>query len=106
MMPPADILADRPQIMRNTLFLNRGDGTYADISDYAAVASADWAWQPIFLDVDLDGYEDLLISAGFYRDVQDRDAIAATSIRRVLPKDVTNQASMQLAFALEKMTNS
>ena len=71
----------RPQIMRNTLFLNRGDNTFADIADYAGVASADWAWQQIFLDVDLDGYEDLLISAGYFREVQDRDAIAAINAR-------------------------
>src|SRR5207302_5361803 len=26
--------------------------------------SSDWSWAPIFLDVDLDGFEDLLISTG------------------------------------------
>ena len=104
--PPMDIVADRPQIMRNTLFLNRGDGTYTDIADYAGVASADWAWQQIFLDVDLDGYEDLLISAGFFRDVQDRDAIAATASRRPILREITDPVAAQLAFSMEKMTNS
>ncbi len=106
MRPPPGIVLDRPQVMRNALYLNRGDNTYADIAEYAGVPAAEWAWQQVFLDVDLDGFEDLLIASGFYRDVQDRDAIAATSIRRPAPLGVTNQAALQLAFALEKMTNS
>ncbi|MST93884.1 MAG: hypothetical protein EXS33_01185 [Pedosphaera sp.] len=67
---------DRPQVLRNTLMQNRGDGTFADIADLAGLAASDWAWQPVFLDVDLDGYEDVLITTGHRRDVQDLDAAA------------------------------
>jgi len=64
---------NRPQYTRNTLFLNRGDGTYAEIAQLAGLAATDWSWTPIFLDVDLDGYEDLLIATGFHREVEDID---------------------------------
>jgi hypothetical protein len=67
-------VSNRPQIMRNTLFRNRGDGTFAEIADYAGLAASDWSWQPLFLDVDLDGFEDVVIPAGHRRDVQDADA--------------------------------
>lgn len=67
---------DRPQIMRNTLMQNRGDGTFADIADLAGLSASEWAWQPMFLDVDLDGYEDVIITTGHYKDVQDMDAEA------------------------------
>src|SRR5205814_9280424 len=67
-------IANRPQIMRNTLFHNRGDGTFAEIADFSGLPASDWSWQPVFIDVDLDGYEDLIISAGHTRDVQDVDA--------------------------------
>jgi len=103
---PMDVAPDRPQIMRNTLFLNRGDNTFADVADYAGLASADWAWQQIFLDVDLDGYEDLLISSGYFRDVQDRDAIAAINARQRPITGFTNEADYQLAFSRQKMANS
>ncbi|HXJ57153.1 MAG TPA: VCBS repeat-containing protein [Verrucomicrobiae bacterium] len=63
----------RPAYARNTLFLNQGDGDYAEIAYYSGVAASDWSWSPVFLDVDLDGYEDLLITTGFERDVQDLD---------------------------------
>jgi len=105
-MKPIDLAPDRPQIMRNSLFLNRGDNTFADIADYAGVASADWAWQQVFLDVDLDGYEDLLISAGYFRDVQDRDAIAAINAQSRPITGITNPVEFQMAFSMQKMTNS
>lgn len=69
------LIEDRPQIRRNTLFLNRGDGTYAEIANYASLDASDWTWNPVFLDVDLDGWDDMLISNGHARDTQDHDAI-------------------------------
>ena len=64
---------EREETTRNNLFLNRGDGTYADVALMAGVAATDWSWTPIFLDVDLDGFEDLLVSNGHMHDVNDRD---------------------------------
>lgn len=62
---------------RNVLQWNRGDGTYAEIAWFAGVAASDWSWTPVFLDVDLDGFEDLLVSNGHLHDVNDRDVNAA-----------------------------
>ena len=67
---PAD---DRPQFPRNTLFHNRGNGTYAELAQFSGVDASDWSWCPAFLDVDLDGYEDLLITTGHWRDAQNAD---------------------------------
>ena len=75
--PPASTIglpAERPQIERNTLLVNRGDGTYAEIAEFSGVPGTEWSWCPMFLDVDLDGYEDLLITCGYGFDTQDRDA--------------------------------
>ena len=63
----------REDVARNGLYVNRGDGTYAELAWFGGVAATDWSWTPIFLDVDLDGYEDLLISNGHLHDVNDRD---------------------------------
>ncbi len=66
-------IANRPQVGRNTLYWNRGDGTYAEIANHAGVAASDWSWVPAFLDVDLDGFEDLLITNGHSHDMNDLD---------------------------------
>jgi hypothetical protein len=66
---------DRPQYGRNMLFLNRGDGTYAEIGQQAGVEAAEWAWSCAFLDVDLDGWEDLLAVNGMERAARDMDVV-------------------------------
>jgi hypothetical protein len=70
---PVGLPNDRPQWMRNSLQIGRGDGTWAQVADYANVAATDWTWGSAFLDVDLDGYEDLVIAAGHRWDVRDAD---------------------------------
>ena len=67
------MIDDRPQVQRNSLFLNRGDGTYAGIASFSGVDASDWSWSSLFIDVDLDGYEDLLIGTGHVWDVMDSD---------------------------------
>ncbi len=64
--PPSapGVMEDRPDYQRNTLFVNRGDGTFGEAAQFAGVDATDWTWSPVFLDVDLDGYEDLLITTG------------------------------------------
>lgn len=78
---------ERPQVTRNTLFLNRGDGTYAEIAQMSGVHATDWSWSPIFLDIDLDGYEDLLIATGNTFDTQDQDAEERIRAKGPWPRD-------------------
>ncbi|MEK7675294.1 MAG: VCBS repeat-containing protein [Verrucomicrobiota bacterium] len=68
-------ITGRPQYPRNTLLWNRGDGTYAEIAHYAGIEGSEWSWNPVLFDVDLDGYEDLLVPNGFVRDNNHADAL-------------------------------
>jgi hypothetical protein len=78
--PPLGAIDNRPQIPRNTLFMNRGDGTWAECAQFSGLEAAEWAWTPIFVDVDLDGYEDLLVSNGFERDGMNVDVLRRIEI--------------------------
>lgn len=75
--------ADRPdsrwQMLRNTLFLNRGNSTWSEIAWFSGVQASEWSWGAVFLDVDLDGFEDLLIANGHGHDLSDTDAAARQS---------------------------
>lgn len=64
---------DRPQMQRNTLFRSRGDGTFEQIAEMAGVSASGWSWGSLFMDVDLDGWEDLLVATGHAFDVMDAD---------------------------------
>lgn len=67
----------REEFHRNALYHQRPDGSFAELACFAGIAATGWSWTPIFLDVDLDGYEDLLISNGFPHDVDNRDLFDA-----------------------------
>ncbi len=69
---PGD-LASQLQQQRNTLYHNRGDGTFEEIGQYAGVTASGWSWTAMFLDVDLDGRPDLLVGAGHLWDIMDAD---------------------------------
>ena len=108
-MTQAALASERPQYPRNMLYLNRGDGTWAEIAQYAGLEASEWSWAPIFLDVDLDGYEDFLAPNGFERDnmnvdVQNRinQAKAAKKILStedlLLRKQFPRLATENLAF--------
>lgn len=71
----------RPEYPRNTLFLNRGDGTYAEIAQFSGLEASEWTWSVVLLDVDLDGYEDALITTGNLRDANDADLGRSTAGR-------------------------
>src|SRR5262249_45528281 len=77
----------RPQVKRKTLFLNRGDGTFAEIARLSGIDATDWSWCPIFLDVDLDGYEDLLVTTGYEFDTQDADADNRVAAQAPWPRE-------------------
>jgi hypothetical protein len=79
-------IENRPQYSQNALYLNRGDGTYTEIACFAGVQASEWSWMPAFLDVDLDGYEDLLITTGNEQDSMDADIIVlAESMKKSRP---------------------
>ncbi len=63
------------QFMKNTLQLNKGDGSFSEISKYAGVDASDWSWGALFMDADNDGYQDILTCNGIYKDVIDQDFI-------------------------------
>ncbi|HVZ50238.1 MAG TPA: FG-GAP-like repeat-containing protein [Gemmatimonadaceae bacterium] len=69
------------QQQRNTLFVNRGDRTFAELGQYAGVDASGWSWSTMFLDVDLDGWPDILVANGHLWDVMDGDVQEAQEAR-------------------------
>jgi hypothetical protein len=48
----------------NSLFLNRGDRGFFDASEDAGITMGRWAWGSLFVDLNLDGWLDLLVANG------------------------------------------
>lgn len=63
------------QYMHNVLQLNNGENmAFSEIANLSGISKTDWSWATLFADFDLDGYNDLYVTNGVYRDVVDRDA--------------------------------
>jgi hypothetical protein len=57
----------------NSLFLNRGDGTFRDASLEAGVTMGRWAWSSNFFDLNNDGWLDIVVANGFVTNEQPDD---------------------------------
>ena len=71
------------QYMYNALQLNQGSDAqrFANAAQLAGVAATDWSWAPLLADFDNDGYQDLFITNGIKREVNNRDFHNALKIK-------------------------
>jgi enediyne biosynthesis protein E4 len=78
------------QYSHNAFQLNNGNGTFSEIAYHADVAETDWSWAPLIIDLDNDGWKDIFVTNGYYRDVTDWDykAYVLDSIKNVVAKGV------------------
>ena len=61
------------QYMFNSLQLNNGNGTFANVASLMGVARTEWSWAALFADFDNDGYKDYFVSNGIRRYPRDND---------------------------------
>jgi len=71
------------QNIHNTLQLNGGykvlendsigEPVFSEIAYFSGVAQTDWSWAPLLIDVDNDGFRDLMVTNGLPKDIIDLD---------------------------------
>lgn len=67
------------QYARNNMQLNRGDGYFREIGQFAGIHATDWSWAALFMDFDNDGQRDLFVSNGIPKRMNDIDYISYVS---------------------------
>ena len=61
------------QYMRNTLQVANENGSYSEIGQLAGIEKTEWSWAPLIADFDNDGFQDIVISNGYGKDVTNLD---------------------------------
>lgn len=61
------------QYMANALQVNTGIGTFIEIGHMAGVAKTDWSWGSLLVDLDNDGWKDLIVTNGIKKDIRNND---------------------------------
>ena len=61
------------QFGRNVLLTNDGTGRFAETGRQLGVEATDWSWGALFADLDDDGWRDLYIANGTFKDPLDQD---------------------------------
>ncbi len=69
------------QNMRNTLQLNDGitenhTPVFSEIGQLANISNTDWSWAPLLADFDNDGFKDLFVTNGYWRDYTNMDFLS------------------------------
>ncbi|RYU89977.1 hypothetical protein EWM62_10555 [Mucilaginibacter terrigena] len=93
------------QFMQNCLQLNNGDGTFSEIAFNAGVSATDWSWGALFFDMDNDGWKDIFVSNGIYKDLTDQDYIEFLGNRESMDKIAEKQKFDYKNFA-DKMVST
>lgn len=91
-----------PQLVRNTLQLNRGNGLFSEIALLAGTYATDWSWTPLFGDFDNDGFKDLFVSNGIFKRPNDLDYVRYLSKLKTL-SDHPSEKESRDRLLMEKM---
>lgn len=78
------------QFMFNCLQLNSSFGVFSDIAQLAGVAKTDWSWAPLIADFDNDGWKDIFVSNGIYRDIRNNDFVNDFNRRFIDSNEIFN----------------
>jgi hypothetical protein len=93
------------QYMQNCLQLNNGDGTFSEVAFNAGVSATDWSWGALFFDMDNDGWKDIFVSNGIYKDLTDQDYIEFLGNRENMDK-IAQKKSFDYKDFTDKMVST
>ena len=79
------------QFTRNILQLNNGNNTFSEIGRLSGVQATDWSWGALITDLDNDGFKDIFVANGIYKDLTNEDYIQYISNQQVMNSILTGK---------------
>ncbi len=94
------------QYMQNCLQVRNSDGTFSETAFYSGVAATDWSWGALMFDMDNDGWKDIFVSNGIYKDLTDQDYIEFLGNRDNMAKIAEGRKKFDYKDFTDKMASS
>lgn len=82
------------QFPRSVLQRNMGKDGFLEVGRFAGVDATEWSWASLIFDMDNDGYKDLFVSNGIYKDLLDRDYLAYMANTEVVKNMMNNKGEV------------
>ncbi len=86
------------QFARNVLQLNQRNGSFSEIGRFSGVDATDWSWGALIMDLDNDGWRDLFVANGIYKDLLDRDYLNFYSNPALMRSVIKNEEQAILSI--------
>ena len=80
--------------MANALQINTGAGSFSDVANLAGISNTDWSWATLLVDLDNDGWKDIIVSNGVKKDMDNNDYL---SILKNLDKKTSAEKLLQMS---------
>ncbi|MGM0460042.1 MAG: VCBS repeat-containing protein, partial [Bacteroidota bacterium] len=90
---------------RNTLQLNRGDGTFSEVGRLTDTHATDWSWAVLLADFDLNGFNDIFVANGIYKDLLDQDYIEQVANPRAIQEMISEGRDDVITTLMEQMSS-
>ena len=91
------------QYMINTLQVNKGNGTFSEMSQLAGIDKTDWSWSALFMDYNQDGNKDLFVTNGLRKEARNNDFVKEKKKIIEEMRKKPNQQKAYLKKILDKM---
>lgn len=79
------------QFSRNVLQKKTSGGSFVEIGRFAGVAASEWSWGALLFDMDNDGWRDIFVANGIYKDLLDRDYLTYSGSEENVKKIIRNE---------------
>src|SRR6056297_698516 len=90
---------------RNTLQMNSGGDEFIETGRYSDIYATDWSWAALSSDFDHNGYNDLYVTNGIYRDLLDQDYIDIIANPRNIQQQIQSGDENVIMNLLNQMSS-
>ena len=94
------------QVLQNCLQINNGKGEFAEMASMSDAAATDWSWGALIFDFDNDGWQDIYVCNGIYKDIMDQDFTNFIADKDEVKKIVTKRGEFDFRDFLPYLSST